>query len=52
MYLVNKMSHLLKLAEEYNVEGVLDLCVKCLKDVPKSEENVVKLLYLATATKS
>ena len=26
------MSHLLKLAEEYNVEGVLDLCVKCLKD--------------------
>ena len=50
LYLVNNMSHLLKLAEEYNVEGVLDLCVKCLKDVPKSEENVVKLLYLATDT--
>lgn len=44
------MSHLLKLAEEYNVEGVLDLCVKCLKDMPKSEVNVVKILYLATDT--
>ena len=47
---MNKLSHLLKLAEEYNVEGVLDLCVKCLKDMPKSEENVVKILYLATDT--
>ena len=44
------MGHLLKLAEEYDVQGVLDLCSKCLKDVPKSEENVVKILYLATDT--
>ena len=29
---------------------MVDLCVKCLKDVPKSEENVVKILYLATDT--
>lgn len=41
------MSHLLKLADEYQAQGVLDLCVKCLKDVPKSEENVVKVLFLA-----
>ena len=41
------MSHLLKLADEYQARGVLDLCVKCLKDVPKSEENVVKVLFLA-----
>ena len=44
------MGHLLKLADEYEVQGVVDLCVKCLKDVPKSEENVVKILYLATDT--
>ena len=44
------MGHLLKLADEYDVQGVLDLCTKCLKDVPKSEENVVKILYLATDT--
>ncbi|CAH3032451.1 unnamed protein product, partial [Porites lobata] len=47
---LNKMGHLLKLADEYEVQGVVDLCVKCLKDVPKSEENVVKILYLATDT--
>lgn len=44
------MGHLLKLADEYDVQGVLDLCSKCLKDVPKSEANVVKILYLATDT--
>ncbi|CAH3160089.1 unnamed protein product, partial [Porites evermanni] len=47
---LDKMGHLLKLADEYDVQGVLDLCTKCLKDVPKSEENVVKILYLATDT--
>ena len=45
--LVNKMGHLLKLAQEYQAKGVLDLCVKCLHDVQKSEENVVKVLSLA-----
>ena len=44
------MGHLLKLADEYDVQGVLDLCIKCLQDVPKSEVNVVKILYLATNT--
>ena len=44
------MGHLLKLADEYDVQGVLDLCTKCLKDVAKSEDNVVKILYLATDT--
>ena len=44
------MGHLLKLADEYDVQGVLDLCTKCLQDMPKSEENVVTILYLATDT--
>ena len=44
------MGHLLKLADEYDVQGVLDLCIKCLQDVPKSEGNVVKIFYLATDT--
>ena len=44
------MGHLLKLADEYDVQGVLDLCTKCLKEVTKSEENVVKIFYLATDT--
>ena len=44
------MSHLLKLADEYDVQGVLDVCIKCLIDVQKSKENAVKVLYLATDT--
>ena len=44
------MSHLLKLADEYQAQGVLDLCVKCLRDVRKSEENVVKVLFLVNHT--
>ena len=44
------MSHLLKLADEYDVQGVLDVCVKCLIDVRKSKENAVKVFYLATDT--
>ena len=44
------MGHLLKLSDEYDAQGVLDLCIKCLQDVPKSEVNVVKILYLATDT--
>ena len=47
---VNKMSHLLKLAQDYQAKGVLDLCVKCLQDVQKSKENVVKILSLANRT--
>ena len=44
------MGHLLKLSDEYDAQGVLDLCIKCLQDVPKSEVNAVKILYLATDT--
>ena len=47
---MNKVRHLLKLADEYQTQGVLDLCVKCLRDVPKSENNVVTILFLATDT--
>ena len=47
---VNKMSHLLKLAQDYQAKGVLDLCVKCLQDVQKSKQNVVKILSLANRT--
>ena len=47
---VNKMSHLLKLADEYQAQGVLDLCVKSLQDLPKSEDNAVTILFLATHT--
>ena len=47
---MNKVRHLLKLADEYQTQGVLDLCVKCLRDVPKYEDNVVTILFLATDT--
>lgn len=30
--------------------SVFDLCVKCLKDEPISQENAVRILYLANAT--
>ena len=49
-YSVDKMGHLFKLADEYDVQCVLDLCIKCPQDVPKSEGNVVKIFYLATDT--
>ena len=44
------MGHLFKLADEYDIQGVLDLRIKCPQDVPKSEGNVVKIFYLATDT--
>lgn len=47
---MNKVEHLLKLADEYQAVSVLDLCVKCLKDEPKSKENVVKIIFLANST--
>ena len=47
---MNKVEHLLKLADEYEAKAVLDLCVKCLRDEPKSEENAVKILFLANST--
>ena len=47
---VNKMSHILKLADEYKVEGVHDFCSKMLRDLPKSKENAVKIFFLSTQT--
>ncbi|KAJ7394347.1 hypothetical protein OS493_000152 [Desmophyllum pertusum] len=47
---LNKMEHVLKLADEYQTMSVVNLCVKCLKDVPKSKVNVVKILFLANDT--
>lgn len=47
---MNKVEHLLKLADEYQAISVFNLCVKCLKDEPKSQENAVKILFLANST--
>lgn len=47
---MDKVDDLLKLADEYQAMSVLDLCVKCLKDEPKSQENAVRILNLANAT--
>ena len=47
---MDKVDHLLKLADEYEVMSVLDLCVKCLRDEPKTEQNAVRILYLTNST--
>ena len=44
------MGHILKLADEYKVEGVHDFCSKILRDFPKSEDNAVKVFFLSTQT--
>ncbi|XP_074626896.1 uncharacterized protein LOC141884905 isoform X1 [Acropora palmata] len=44
------MGHILKLADEYKVEGVHDFCSKMLRDFPKSEDNAVKVFFLSTQT--
>lgn len=44
------VDHLLKLADEYQVMSVFDHCVKCLKDETKTEQNAVRILYLANST--
>ncbi|XP_020620836.1 uncharacterized protein LOC110058520 isoform X2 [Orbicella faveolata] len=44
---MNNVEHLLKLADEYQVKGVLDLCASCLKNEPKTESNAMKILLLA-----
>ena len=48
--LVNKMGHILRLADEFKVEGVHDFCSKMLRDLPKSKENAVKVFFLSTQT--
>ena len=47
---MNQVEHLLKLADEYQAEGIADVCVKILKSEPKSKDNAVKILHLATCT--
>ena len=47
---MDKVDHLLKLADEYQVMSVFDLCVRCLRDEAKSKKNAVRILYLANAT--
>ena len=47
---MNQVEHLLTLADEYRAGGIEDICVKMLKSEPKSKDNAVKILYLATST--
>ena len=47
---MNQVEHLLKLADEYQAGGVVDVCIKMLKSEPKSKDNAVKILHLATST--
>ena len=47
---MDRVDHLLKLADEYQAMSVFNLCVKCLKDERKTEEKAVKILYLASST--
>lgn len=44
---MKNVEHILKLAGEYQVKGVIDLCIRCLQDEPKDEFNIVKILNLA-----
>lgn len=45
--LVWNVEHILKLADEYQVNGVIDQCIKCLQEEPKHEFNVIQILYLS-----
>jgi len=47
---LDKIDHLLKLSDEYQAMSVFDLCVRFLKNEPKTKENVVRILYLANVT--
>ena len=44
---MENVEHLLKLAEEYQIKTVLDLCANFLGDEPKTEDNAMKILLLA-----
>jgi len=44
---VESVEHILKLADEYQVTGVLNLCIRSPKEEPKDEDNVIKILHLA-----
>ena len=47
---MNQVEHLLKLADEYQARGIVDMCVKMLKSEAQSKDNAVKILHLATCT--
>ncbi|XP_044178304.1 uncharacterized protein LOC114967625 [Acropora millepora] len=47
---LNQVEHLLKLADEYQARGIVDVCVKMLKSEARSKDNAVKILHLATCT--
>ena len=47
---VNQVEHLLKLADEYQARGIVDVCVKMLKSEAPCKDNAVKILHLATCT--
>ena len=47
---MNQVEPLLKLADEYQAGGVVDICVKILKSEPKPRDNAVKILHLASST--
>ena len=49
-FTVDKVEHLLKLADEYQTKSVFDLCVNYLKGVPRSKGNAVRILFLANVT--
>ena len=44
---MENVEHLLKLAEEYQIKTVLDLCANFLRYEPKTEDNAMKILLLA-----
>ena len=47
---MNQVEHLLKLADEYEARGIVDVCVKLLKSEAQSKDDAVKILHLATCT--
>lgn len=44
---MNNVEHLLKLSDEYQVKGILDLCASCLRNERKTESNSMKILLIA-----
>ena len=48
---MNNVQHLLKLSDEYQVKGIFEQCVKFLEHQPKTEENVMTILMLASLYK-
>ncbi|CAH3035127.1 unnamed protein product, partial [Pocillopora meandrina] len=43
---LDKMEHLLRLADEYQTKSVFDVCLNYLKVLPGSKENAVRTLFL------